>query len=188
MNDGVQDRLRNEIKEMLMRNEGKVTYDSLMNISEMPYLHQILNETVRMYPIIPLLDRLCINTEGYSLEPYSDFKIPYGMPVYIPIFSLHRNEKYFPDPLKFDPERFAHSNLNNLTQFTHFPFGAGPRNCIGERFGLMQVKSGIVKILKDFRLEPTENTPKEIVLEKKALVVQADRGIYFNLIKDELYP
>lgn len=187
MTDGVQDRLRHEIKTMLAKTGGKVTYDALMNASEMPYLHQVIEETLRLYPIIPLLDRKCISPDGYSLEPYSNFKIPYGMPVYIPIFSLQRNEKYYPNPKKFDPDRFSHGNINNLTQFTTFPFGAGPRNCIGERFGLMQVKTGIVKILKDFRLEPTEKTPKEIKLEKKALVMQAEQGMFFNLVKDPLH-
>lgn len=186
-NDGVQERLRNEIKSMLMRTEGKVTYDSVMNITEMPYLHQVVYETLRLYPILPWLDRVCVNPDGYSLEPFSDFKIPYGMPVYIPVFAMQRDKKYFPDPLKFDANRFSPENIHNIQPFTNLPFGSGPRNCVGERFGLMQVKTALVKILKDFRLEATANTPKEIVFEKKAMVVQADRGLYLNMIKDPLY-
>lgn len=65
--------------------------------------------------------------------------------------------------------------------------GVGPRNCIGERFGLMQVKSGIIKILQDFRLEKTPNTPKSIQLEKKAMLIQPEKGLFLNLIKDPLY-
>lgn len=187
MDNDIQDKIRNEIKDMLIRTDGQVTYDAVMNINEMPYLHQIVYETLRIYPILPVLERECINPDGYSLEPLSDFKIPFGMPIYVPTFAIQRDEKNFPEPLKFDPERFAPENLSKIKPFTNFPFGIGPRNCIGERFGLMQVKSGIVKILKDFRLEVTPNTPKEIFMEKAAILVQSDKGLFVDLVKDSLY-
>lgn len=180
------DRLRNEIRDMLVRTEGKVTYDSVMDIVQMPYLHQVIHETLRMYSILPILDRQCVNPEGYSMEPFSKFRIPYGMPIYVPFFAIQRDEKNFPEPMKFDPERFAPENAENIKPFTNFPFGSGPRSCIGERFALMQVKTGLVKILKDFRLETTERTPKTIVLEKKAMLVQSADGLYLNLVKDPL--
>lgn len=185
-NNDIQQRLRNEIKDMLQRTGGKVTYDAVMS-TDMPYLHQVVYETLRKYPIFAALDRECVNPAGYSLEPFSDFKIPYGMPIYIPIFAIQRDAKNFPDPLKFDPDRFSPENIGNIKPFTNFPFGVGPRNCVGERFGLMQVKTGIVKILKDFRLEPTANTPKEVTLEKKAMLIQPEKGLYLNLVKDPLY-
>jgi cytochrome P450 family 6 len=172
---------------MLARNDGKVTYDAVMSTKEMPFLHQIIQETLRLYPVLPMLDRVCIRPDGYSLEPFSDFKIPYEMPIYIPIYAMQRDEKYFPDPLKFNPDRFSPENIGSIQPFTYFPFGAGPRNCIGERLGLMQVKTGLVKILMDFCLEPTVNTPKKIVLEKKAMLVQSEKGLFLNLVKDPLF-
>jgi cytochrome P450 family 6 len=186
-NPQIQERIREEIRAMLVRTEGKVTYEAVMNTSEMPYLNQIIYETLRIYAIISMLDRVCVNPKGYSLKGFGDYVIPQGMPIFIPIYALQQDEKYFPDPTKFDPDRFAPENAHNIKPYTNFPFGAGPRNCVGERFGLMQAKTGIVKILKDFRLEMSENTPKEIVLEKKAMLVQSDRGLYLNLIKDPLY-
>jgi len=99
------------------------------------------------------------------------------MPILIPYYAIQRDEKYFADPSKFNPERFSKENIENITPFTNLPFGTGPRNCIGERFGLMQVKTGIVKILKDFRLETTIRTPKEIVLEKRAFVIQSEKKV-----------
>ncbi|CRK88816.1 CLUMA_CG002619, isoform A [Clunio marinus] len=183
----IQDRLRNEIREVLVKNDGKVTYDSIMNATEIPYLNQIINETLRLYPILPILDRVCTKSDGYSLEPFSDFKIPCGMPIHIPVYAIHLDEKNFPEPLKFDPERFSQDNIQNIKPFTFFPFGHGPRNCIGERFGLMQVKTAIVKVLKDFRLEPSPRTPMEIVIEKKAFLIQSDKELLVDLIKDPLY-
>lgn len=171
---------------MLVRTDGKVTYDAVMDTVQMPYLHQIFHETVRIYSILPVLDRECVNPEGYSLEPFSSFRIPHGMPIYVPFYAIQRDEKNFPEPLKFDPERFSPENIGDIKPFTNFPFGSGPRSCIGERFALLQVKTGLVKILKDFRLETTDRTPKTIVLEKKAMLIQAADGLYMNLVKDPL--
>jgi cytochrome P450 family 6 len=185
-NPEVQKRLRSEIEGTLRKTGGKVTYDSVMNTAEMPYLNQVFHETLRLYPIIPMLDRICTDPNGYSLEPECDFRVPFGMPVYIPYFTIQRDEKYFPNPMKFDPERFAPGS--NLVQpYTNFPFGSGPRNCIGERFGIMQVKTGIVKILLNFRLEMTENTPREVVMAEKAMVVQSKTGLFLNLVKDPMF-
>lgn len=177
-NEEVQDRLRSEIRDMLVRSDGIITYDALMNTTEMPYLHQVVHETLRLYPVLPVLDRECINPKGYSLEPFGHFIIPHGMPIYIPTYAIQRDERFFPDPLKFDPERFSKQNIEKILPFTNLPFGNGPRNCVGERFGLMQVKTGLVKVLKDFRVEPKEagNT---------VLISQADQ--WLKLVKDPLH-
>lgn len=124
-NSKIQKRLRKEIKEMLLRNEGKITYESVANTSEMPYLHQIICESLRMYSVLPVLDRVCINPDGVSLEPFSDFIIPCGMPVLIPIYGIGKDEKYFPDPLKFDPDRFSPENIDSIPSCVHIPFGTG---------------------------------------------------------------
>lgn len=120
------------------------------------------------------------------MEPFDNFRIPEGMPVYVPVYAIQRDEKYFPNPLKFDPERFSKNKVHQIKPFTFFPFGSGNRGCIGERFGLMQVRIGLVKILKDFRLEKTVNTPEKIVLDKKAMLAQNDRGLFFDFVKDPL--
>lgn len=125
----IQVRLRAELREVLMKNDGKLTYDIVMH--ETPYLHQVFQEVLRIYPVLPLLDRECTNPNGYSLKPYSDFVIPYKMPIFIPIYGIQRDEKYFEDPLKFDPERFSPENIHKTSTFTHLPFGAGNRSCIG---------------------------------------------------------
>jgi len=128
----IQKRIRAEIKEALMKNDGKLTYDIIMH--ETPYLHQIFVEVLRIYPVLPFLDRECTNPNGYSLKPYSDFVIPYKMPIFIPIYGIQRDEKYFEDPLKFDPERFSTENIHKISTFTNLPFGTGNRSCIGGKF------------------------------------------------------
>jgi cytochrome P450 family 6 len=182
----IQEHLRNEIREALVRHNGIVTFEMVSNINEMPYAHQVLNETLRMYSVMPFLDRECTKADGYSLEPFSDFKIPHGMPVLIPFFSLGRDEKYFPEPLKYDPDRFSPENIHNVPSCAHTPFGTGPRVCIGERLALIQVKTALVKLLQDFRVETTDKTPMTIEFTKKAMLIQSNKGLFVNFVKDPL--
>lgn len=63
--------------------------------------------------------------------PGSDVTIEKGTPIFIPMFGLHYDEKYFPEPNKYDPERFSEENLAKIVPFSYIPFGEGPRNCIG---------------------------------------------------------
>ena len=56
----------------------------------------------------------------------------------IPVWSFHRDPEYFPDPLKFDPERFSEENKHNINPMVYMPFGVGPRNCIGKNISALQ--------------------------------------------------
>lgn len=183
MHRNVHDRLRGEIKETLKKTQGVLNYDSLHS-SEMPYLHQVVMEALRKYPAVPFLERMCIDPKGYSLKPESDFVIPFGMPIHIPVYSMFRSEKFFTNPLVFDPERFA-DNLGNPYEF--MPFGTGPRNCVAERFGLMAMKMGIVRILMNFKLEQLPETPKDIIQLPNSMVIQSKIPIIAKFVKDPLF-
>lgn len=67
-------------------------------------------------------------------DSQSSLHIDVGTPVWIPIYAIHRDDKYFPNPEYFDPERFNDENIHNIAPFTYLPFGVGPRNCIGNIF------------------------------------------------------
>lgn len=183
-NPDIQKRVRAEIKEMLIRHNGEITYDGVMN--ETPYLYQIIMEAIRIYPVVPWIDRECTDPNGYSLEPYSSFRIPYKMQLYMPAFPLHRDEKYFPEPLKFEPDRFSAENKHNFTQCSFIGFGAGSRICIGERFAYVQMKTMLVKILRDYRLELSPSTPASINVSSNAAVIQPDKPLLINFVQDKL--
>lgn len=84
-------------------------------------------ETLRKYPVLPFLNRQC--DSDYKV-PGTNLLIEKGIPLYIPLAGFHYDDKYFPDPEKYVPERFA-QNVN-ADKLIYFPFGAGPRMCIGE--------------------------------------------------------
>ena len=87
----LQKRLKTEIIEALLEDNGKITYETL---NAMPYLSMVLNEVLRLYPVLPFLDRQFENGKGdaeFSLKPDYDFKLPNGMPVYLPIYGIQRD-------------------------------------------------------------------------------------------------
>jgi cytochrome P450 family 6 len=87
-------------------------------------------ETLRKYPPVPFLTREC--TKKYTI-PGTDVTIEEGTLVVIPVIGLHKDQKYFPNPEKFDPARFREEMKSKRPQFTYLPFGEGPRICIGKR-------------------------------------------------------
>lgn len=103
----------------------------LFQITELPYLHMVVSEVLRMYPIIPFLDR--IPEKDYNF-PGTKLVIKKGSPVMLPMRALHMDPKYFPNPEAFDPERFSVENKSKIIPYTYFPFGTGPRACVGKLF------------------------------------------------------
>lgn len=85
-------------------------------------------EILRLYPILPWLDRIPEKPYQFS---NSKVTVEKGVPCILPMRAMHLNPEFFPEPKKFDPERFSESNKKNIKPFTYYPFGEGPRHCIG---------------------------------------------------------
>lgn len=123
-NPDIQKKLQNEIDDMNESLNGKaLTYE---DIQKMKYMDQVVSECLRMHPPAPIVDRSC--AKDFELE-YDGRKllIEKGRNFYIPIYAIHRNPKYFPDPDKFDPERFNDENKSKINRDAYMPFGVGPR-------------------------------------------------------------
>ena len=127
----IQERLREEINIVLAKHGGKVTYDA---IQEMKYMDTVINETLRMYPPVPVLFRKCV--KDYKV-PDQDVVIKKGVKILIPILGIHYDNDHYPNPEKFDPERFNDVNKSKRHNYAHLPFGEGPRNCIGKLESLL---------------------------------------------------
>jgi cytochrome P450 family 6 len=88
-----------------------------------------LTETLRKYPPVPAVTRECTKTTKLA---GTDITVEKGIQLVLPILALHHDPKYYPDPERFDPERFSEEEKKKRPQFSYLPFGEGPRLCIGE--------------------------------------------------------
>ncbi|XP_043251734.1 cytochrome P450 9e2-like [Colletes gigas] len=157
MNQDVQEKLRKEVDHYLAEGKGEISYEALM---KMEYIEMVISEILRMYPPVLFIDRLC--AEKFELPPagpgHKSVVIQPDQNIWFPTYSLHHDPKYFPNPEKFDPERFSKENKDNIVPYTYIPFGIGPRMCIGNRFALMETKLLIVHLLQKFIIKPNEKT------------------------------
>uniref|UniRef100_A0A3B3YI78 unspecific monooxygenase n=1 Tax=Poecilia mexicana TaxID=48701 RepID=A0A3B3YI78_9TELE len=131
-------------------NKAPVQYQPLM---EMDYLDSVINESLRLFPIAPRLERVA----KASVE-INGLVIPKDMVVLVPTWPLHRDPEIWPEPEKFKPERFSKKNQEDIDPYTYMPFGVGPRNCIGMRFALVVMKLAVVEILQRYSFSVCKET------------------------------
>ncbi|XP_070556745.1 cytochrome P450 3A5-like [Ptychodera flava] len=156
-NPDIQEKLCTEIDDVMANNE-EPSYNV---VSKMPYLDMIVCETLRMYPPSLRFDREC--NEDVTI---AGINIKKGMYVAVSIYAIHHNPEFYPEPEKFIPERFTKEEKEKRHPYAWLPFGAGPRNCIGMRFALLEAKIALVRIFRDFTLEPCAETVIPIQLGK----------------------
>ncbi|CAH1371210.1 unnamed protein product [Tenebrio molitor] len=176
-NPDVQDKLRNEINEVLAKHNDKVTYDGMM---EMTYMENVLNETLRKYPSIPVIPRRC--TKDYKI-PQTNIILKKGTNVFIPLLGLHYDDEYYPDPEVFDPERFSEENKKTRPPLTWLAFGDGPRVCIGSRFGMLQAKMALMILLKHYKISVNKKTSFPIKFDKHVVTTSVQDGVWLNVEK-----
>ncbi|CAG9806322.1 unnamed protein product [Chironomus riparius] len=173
----VQDKLRAEISEKTKDTNGEISYEAL---HEMTYLNQVVNESLRMYtPGFAIIRQA---NEDYKV-PDSNITIEKGQMVFIPTIGFHYDEQFWNNPTKFDPERFTQEEIAKRPPQCYFPFGEGPRNCIGMRFGLVNVKYGIATIIKNFKVTPDANMKYPMKMDPKNPQLEPKGGFLLNFEK-----
>ncbi|CAG9833186.1 unnamed protein product [Diabrotica balteata] len=172
----IQEKLREEIKSVVKKH-GDLSYEA---VHDMPFLEMCLLETLRMYPVLPFLERKC--NADYTI-PNTNVVIESGTCVLFPIYGLQMDENIFPNPFSYTPERFK-ENYYNLRGSYFLPFGEGPRGCIGERFGKLSAKVAIITVLLNSRVTLCKESPNPVRFEPKSFLLQSTVGlpIMFNPI------
>jgi len=180
-NPDVHETLQNEIDHVLEANDGQISYEAIEN---MEYLNAVIYETLRMYPIGPMLDRLCV--KDFELPPTlpgsNSFTMKKGQSLWIPVYALHHDPKYFEQPNKFDPSRFlGQRKRDTLNCGAYMPFGLGPRMCIGNRFSLLEMKVLFFHLLARCDLKPGEKTKLPLKLASSGFAVKAEGGFWLDV-------
>lgn len=174
VNPDVQDKLRLEIKDAIECNVKKPLYEVAQHIE---YLDCVVKESQRLCPTLAQVNREC--SDDYDLN---GVHIPAGTEILIPIYFLHHDPDAWTDPEKFDPERFRSPSKDGRHALQFLPLGAGPRNCIGMRFALMEVKIALVKILTKFRFEKSPETQIPLAIQP-GFTLSAKDGVYVRVSK-----
>jgi cytochrome P450 len=149
----VQERLFLEIQDVIEEKGGieKLDYNTVMN---MEYLDNVINELLRYHPMV-MIERVC--AKDYKV-PDSDFVIPKGMLVQMNSIAFVKDKDIFPNPSEYNPDNFNAEAKANRSPYAFQTFGLGPRNCIGMRFALVQIKIALLHVLSEYRLVPSSKT------------------------------
>jgi cytochrome P450 len=121
----------------------------LESVNQIEFLDRVIKEVLRLYPPIHTGNRVAAK----ELE-YQGYRIPAGQRVVYSIYLTQRMAEYWPDPLRFDPQRFEPEQSRLRPHYAYLPFGGGPRNCIGLAFAQVEVKIVLARLLQKFCFEP----------------------------------
>uniref|UniRef100_G3ML23 Cytochrome P450 n=1 Tax=Amblyomma maculatum TaxID=34609 RepID=G3ML23_AMBMU len=167
LNPEAQAKLRTEADECFATHG---TEPSLDVISRLPYLHCVVSETMRLYPPSPRIDRTSI--VEYVLGD-TGIRVPKDSIVSVPVYAMHRDPEFFPDPEEFIPERFSDQNSGSIRPYSYLPFGAGPRNCVGMRLALQTVKLALLHSVHSVQFVATEKTKEPLQFVKGIAILKA---------------
>jgi cytochrome P450 family 9 len=155
LNPDCQEKLHKELTNELQNPEhgGKLNYDLIQ--TKLEYMDAFISETQRLYPSAFRTERKAV--ADYQI-PGTKQIVPKGTLLVFPIYSIQNDPDNFENPEKFDPERFLPENKSKMNPYAFLPFGHGPRNCIGMRFALTEVKSMLANLVLNFKVEPSSKT------------------------------
>uniref|UniRef100_A0A1I8NQM9 Cytochrome P450 n=1 Tax=Stomoxys calcitrans TaxID=35570 RepID=A0A1I8NQM9_STOCA len=178
-NPVVQEKARQDVRTTLEKHNGKFTYESL---NEMQYIRQVVQETLRKYPVAPTGRRIC--RRSCTLPGPQPLTIDPGVYVIIPVYAIHHDPAIYPQPEVYRPERFSAEEKNERHPMAYQPFGAGPRSCIAERFGMLQSMMGVALLLHNFRFSKCAQTPERLEFDPFNIrVLNSIEGIHLKVEK-----
>jgi cytochrome P450 len=119
------------------------------------FLNSVIKESMRLYPPAWITDRIALHDDAYA-----NITFPKNTILILFYYGLHRNPKYWEDPQAFKPARFASGNADKEKSKYYFPFGSGPRLCIGNNFAMAEMAIFLQSFITKFNVKPTEVVPR----------------------------
>jgi cytochrome P450 len=148
---------------------------SFGDVPKFEFATQVILEALRLYPPFWMIDRMAVADDRVG-----DLAIPRGSTVIVFVHGAHHAQCYWPNPENFDPERFAKANEKLHTPFTHLPFGAGPRGCIGGNYAMLQILMILSELLRRYDLQLT---PGQTIEPRPMVILRPKNGIRMNFTK-----
>ena len=143
--------------------------ESELGIRDDDLLSRVIRESLRLYPPVWAIGRRA--TQGLRI---GGTEVPKGAIVLACQWALHRSDRYFSNPIQFDPDRWMADDQRALPKYAFFPFGGGPRSCIGEGFAWMELRIVLTEILRRWRFEMA---PGQTVKPKASITLRPERPI-----------
>jgi len=145
--------------DVLRKLRNSITDFDLEAITRDDFLNAISKESMRLFPPAWISDRMAI-----SDDQFGEYTYPKGTVLILFLYGLHRNPQYWENAADFRPERFLKENTDKLNTAAYFPFGAGPRQCIGNSFAMAEMSIFIQTFIYQFDIKPTDQIPETIPL------------------------
>ncbi|XP_066244906.1 cytochrome P450 4d2-like [Euwallacea similis] len=166
----IQKQLREELKGVFENKNTPIRHQDLQGLK---YLEIVIKEILRLYPPAPVISRV--------IEEDVEFKghtIPKDTVIIMSIYNVNRDPDYYENAENFDPQRFMETAAKK-SAYAYIPFSAGPRNCIGQKFAILEMKTFISKIVMNFEILPA-NPPKEMELVSE-VTLKSKNGVHIRL-------
>lgn len=166
MNADIQEQLYQEVKD-LKDEKGELDYET---VNQLQYLDAVLKECLRMYPPVTRIERKSLDEHTFQ----NGLTVEKDTWIVIPIHAVGHNCENWSDPETFRPERFLPENRHNIKACSLLAFSDGPRYCIGNRFGMFEVKKAICELLLKYKFIRTARTPEKPVFDKYTIILEVD--------------
>jgi cytochrome P450 len=145
------------------------------DVSRLEFTTQVIQEGLRLYPPFWIVDRMAVADDRVG-----DIAIPADSTVIVFVYGAHHAPSYWPDPETFNPERFTKAKTKLLTPFTHLPFGAGPRGCIGSNYAMLQMLMILSDVLRKYDFELI---PGQTIEARPMVILRPKHGIQMTFTK-----
>ena len=140
------------------------------DLPKLTYTEKVIKETMRLYPPAWSVTREPLT----SVRLGGKYEVRKRETVMVNIYGIHRDERYYPDPLRFDPERWTPENEKRMHRYQYLPFGAGPRICIGNAFAMMEARLVLATLAQRFRLTLV---PNQVVVPERVFTLRPRFGM-----------
>lgn len=149
----VEERLLAELDEVLGGRTPEMT-----DLPALTYTERVVKESMRLFPPVPSVVR-----EAIEPDTIGAYDIPAGATIHMPQWVVHRDPRWYDDARSFRPERWTRELENSLPRLAYFPFAAGPRRCIGDRFAMLEARLLVATIYQNYHLELVSDRNLEVI-------------------------